>query len=243
MLAGLTAALAAFLMAIPVFRVRGDYLAIVTLGFGEVLQVVTNNAVSVTNGPLGLKGLTPHTSLLWSWGISLIAVVSIVRLVNSSYGRSMKAVREDETASEAMGIDAFRIKTLAFVVSAFFQGLAGGLLAHLITTISPSLFTFMFTFNLLVIIVIGGLGSTTGAIIAAAVVTWGSEMLRFFEEPITLWGYHYGGIPGMRMVIFSAMLIIVMLFANRGIMGRNEFSWDKAIRVVSRGIRRFGRPL
>jgi branched-chain amino acid transport system permease protein len=242
LLAGLVAALAAFLVAIPVFRVRGDYLAIVTLGFGEVLQVITNNAVSVTNGPLGLKGLIPHTSLFWSWGVSLIAVVSIVRLINSSYGRSMKAVREDETASEAMGIDAFRTKTLAFVVSAFFQGLSGGLLAHLITTISPSLFTFMFTFNLLVVIVIGGLGSTTGAIIAAVIVTWGSEMLRFFEEPITLWGYHYEGIPGMRMVIFSAMLIIVMLFANKGIMGRNEFSWDKAFQFVSRGVRRIGRP-
>jgi len=223
--AGLATAFMALLTAIPVFRVRGDYLAIVTLGFGEVIQVVSNNLVAVTNGPLGLKGLTPYTNIWWTWGVCVFTVFCIVRLVNSSYGRSMKAVREDETAAEAMGINALRIKTLAFAFSAFFQGVAGGLLAHLVTTISPSLFTFMFTFNLLIIIVIGGLGSTTGSIIAAVVITWSGELLRVVEEPLTIFGYHYEGIPGMRMVIFSLLLILVMLFARSGIMGRREFSW------------------
>ncbi len=108
--AGLVAALVALLMAIPVFRVRGDYLAIVTLGFGEVVQVIANNVVSITNGPLGLKGLPPHTNLWWSWGVCLLTIFCIIRLVNSSYGRAMKAVREDETAAEAMAINAFRTK-------------------------------------------------------------------------------------------------------------------------------------
>lgn len=236
--AGVVAALLALLMAIPVFRVRGDYLAIVTLGFGEVIQVIANNVVSVTNGPLGLKGLPPYTNLWWSWGICLLTVFCVVRLVNSSYGRAMKAVREDETAAEAMAINAFRTKTLAFTVSAFFQGAAGGLLAHLITTISPSLFTFMLTFNLLIIIVIGGLGSTTGAIIAAGLVTWGGELLRAFEEPMTVFGYYYEGVPGMRMVIFSILLILVMLFARSGIMGRREFSWQSLIGGIGRLFRR-----
>jgi branched-chain amino acid transport system permease protein len=227
--AGLAAALIALLIAIPVFRVRGDYLAIVTLGFGEVVQVIANNVVSITNGPLGLKGLPPYTNLWWSWGICLFTILCIVRLVNSSYGRAMKAVREDETAAEAMAINALKTKTLAFTVSAFFQGAAGGLLAHLITTISPSLFTFMLTFNLLIMIVIGGLGSVTGAVIGATLVTWGGELLRAFEEPITVFGYYYEGIPGMRMVIFSVLLILVMLFARRGIMGRAEFSWQALI--------------
>jgi branched-chain amino acid transport system permease protein len=235
--AGLISGFVALLMAIPVFRVRGDYLAIVTLGFGEVIQVVANNVVSVTNGPLGLKGLTPYTDLWWSWGACLLTLFCISRLVNSSYGRAMKAVREDETAAEVMAINSFRIKTLAFVVSAFFQGAAGGLLAHLITTISPTLFTFMLTFNLLIMIVIGGLGSTTGAVIGAVLVTWGGELLRFFEEPISLFGYSYEGIPGMRMVIFSILLILVMLFARSGIMGRREFSWQSLIDVC----KNFGR--
>lgn len=226
MMAGLVTAFFALLVAVPVFRVRGDYLAIVTLGFGEVIQVVTNNIVPITNGPLGLKGLAPYTNLWWSWGVCLMTLFCIVRLVNSSYGRAMKSVREDETAAEAMGINAFWIKTLAFTFSAFFQGVAGGLLAHLITTISPSLFTFMLTFNLLIMIVVGGLGSTTGAVLGAAVVTWGGELLRAFEEPLTIFGYYYEGIPGMRMVIFSLLLIVVMLFARSGIMGRREFSWQ-----------------
>lgn len=237
--AGLVTAFMAFLMAIPVFRVRGDYLAIVTLGFGEVIHVVANNVVSITNGPLGLKGLPPYTNLWWSWGICLFTLFCIVRLVNSSYGRSMKAVREDETAAQAMGINAFRIKTLAFTFSGFFEGVAGGLLAHLITTISPSLFTFMFTFNLLIIIVIGGLGSTTGSVIAAVLVTWSGEFLRVFEEPITVIGFHYKGIPGMRMVIFSMLLILVMLLAPGGIMKRREFTWQS---LIERG-RKFLRKL
>jgi branched-chain amino acid transport system permease protein len=224
--AGIVTALIAILMAVPVFRVRGDYLAIVTLGLGEVIQVLANNSLSLTNGSLGLKGLSPYTNLWWAWGICVFTIFCTVRLVNSSYGRAMKAVREDEIAAEAMGINALRIKTFAFAFSAFFQGVAGGLLAHLITTISPSLFTFMFTFNLLIIIVIGGLGSTTGSVLAAVLITWGGEALRVFEEPSSLFGFQYDGIPGMRMVIFSLILILVMLFARSGIMGKSEFTWN-----------------
>ena len=229
LIAGLVTALVALLLSLPVFRVRGDYLAIVTLGFGEVIQVLANNLVSITNGPLGLKGLTPYTNLWWSWGICVFTVFCTVRLINSSYGRAMKAVREDETAAEAMGINAFWTKSLAFSFSAFFQGVGGGLLAHLITTISPTLFSFFLTFNLLIIIVIGGLGSTTGAVVGAVLFSCGGELLRPFEEPITVFGRSFEGIPGMRMVIFSAILILVMLFARSGIMGRREFSWQALI--------------
>lgn len=228
--AGIVTALLALLMSLPVFRTRGDYLAIVTLGFGEVIQVVANNLVQITNGPLGLKGLPAYTNLWWSWGVCLFTIFAIGRIVNSSYGRSMKAVREDETAAQAMGINAFRIKTLAFTLSGFFGGVCGALLAHLITTISPSLFGFMFTFNLLTIIVIGGLGSMTGAVIAAALITWSGELLRFFEEPVTIFGYYYAGIPGMRMVIFSMALILVMILAPGGLMGRREFEWQALIK-------------
>jgi branched-chain amino acid transport system permease protein len=240
---GIVSAFVALLLAVPVFRVRGDYLAIVTLGFGEVVQVIANNLVNVTNGPLGLKGLAPYTTLSWSWGVCIFTVFCTVRLVNSSYGRAMKAVREDETAAQAMGVNAFWTKTLAFTYSAFFQGVGGGLLAHLITTISPTLFTFLFTFNLLIIIVAGGLGSTTGAVIAAALFAWGGELLRAFEEPMTIFGYYLEGIPGMRMVIFSVILIFVMLFARSGLMGRKEFSWQGLIDSVrSVGRRLTGRP-
>ena len=224
---GLVASFFGFLMGFPVFRVRGDYLAIVTLGFGEVIRVVANNLQSVTNGPLGLKGIPPYTNLWWSWGLALVTLFVINRLVKSSYGRALKAIRENELAAESMGINAFRHKLLAFTLSAFFEGMAGGLLAHLITTISPMLFTFFLTFNLLIIITIGGLGSITGSVLAAIAFAWGSELLRAVEEPMNILGlFTIPGIPGMRMVIFSIILIVVMIFARQGFMGRREFTWQ-----------------
>lgn len=224
--AGVLTTVFAYLISFPVFRVRGDYLAIVTLGFGEVVRVFCNALQSVTNGPLGLKGLAPHTNIWWTWGVAVVTVVLVARLIDSSWGRAMKALREDETAARAMGVDPYRHLLLGFLVSAFFSGVAGGLLAHLITTISPTLFTFFLTFNLLIMIVVGGLGSTTGAVIGAALFAWGGEALRVVERPMDLGVFTIPGIPGMRMVVFSLILMIVIIFARRGIMGRNELNWN-----------------
>ena len=232
--AGLVTGLLAFLMGFPVFRVRGDYLAIVTLGFGEVVRVAANNLQNITNGPLGLKGLTPYTNIWWSYGFMVFTLFFIWRLTHSSFGRAMKAIREDEVAAEAMGIRSFRYKMMAFIISGFFGGVAGGLLAHLITTISPVLFTFFLTFNLLIIIVVGGLGSTTGAVIASVLFVLGGEFLRVAEEPFSLGPLEIPGIPGMRMVIFAMILIGVMIFARRGIMGRKEISWQWVIDKLGR---------
>lgn len=150
----------------------------------------------------------------------------IQRPINSNYGLAMKAIQEDKTAARAMGVDPFRRLMLAFLISAFFSGMAGGLPAHLITTISPGLFTFFLTFNLLIMIVVGGLGSTTGAVIGAALFAWGGEVLRAVEQPMSIGPFNIRGIPGMRMVIFSLILMLVILFARKGITGRNELSWD-----------------
>ncbi len=225
-IAGLVAVLFAFLISYSVFKVRGDYLAIVTLGFGEVVRVLCNALQNVTNGPLGLKGLKPYTNLWWSWGVAILTIIVIQKLINSSWGRAMKAIREDEVAAKAMGINPFKHLMMAFLISAFFSGVAGGLLAHLITTISPTLFTFFLTFNLLIIIVVGGLGSTTGAVIGATLFAWGGELLRIVESPAKIGPIYIPGIPGMRMVLFSIILMVVIIFARRGIMGQNEFSWD-----------------
>ncbi len=231
LVAGALATVFAYLISFPVFRVRGDYLAIVTLGFGEVVRVFCNALQSVTNGPLGLKGLAPHTNLWWTWGVAVLTVILVARLINSSWGRAMKAIREDETAARAMGVDPYRHLLLAFLVSAFFSGVAGGLLAHLITTISPTLFTFFLTFNLLIMIVVGGLGSTTGAVIGAALFAWGGEALRIVERPMDFGVFTIPGIPGMRMVVFSLILMMVIVFARRGVMGRNELNWNWLQRV------------
>jgi branched-chain amino acid transport system permease protein len=232
---GLVAAAFGFLTGFPVFRVRGDYLAIVTLGFGEVVRVLATNLPGLTNGSLGLKGLHPYTSLWWSWGVAVATVWVVAALVNSGWGRAMQAIREDETAARAMGVDSFRHLLLAYILSAFFFGVGGGLLAHLITTISPSLFTFFLTFNLLIIIVVGGLGSTTGAVLAAVVFTGAGEWLRLAEEPRVLWGYALPGIPGVRMVLLSLVLLLAILYFRRGLLGRREFSWEALWRGLRRG--------
>ncbi len=232
--AGLVAAAFGFITGFPVFRVRGDYLAIVTLGFGEVVRVLANNLQGLTNGPLGLKGLAPYTNLWWSWGVAVATVFVVAALVNSGWGRAMQAVREDETAARAMGVDSFRHLLLAYILSAFFFGVGGGLLAHLITTISPSLFTFFLTFNLLIIIVVGGLGSTTGAIISAIIFTLATEWLRVVEEPLVFWGHTIPGVPGLRMVILSLVLLLAILYFRRGLLGRREFSWEACGRAWKR---------
>ena len=223
---GIVTAFVGFLLGFPVFRVRGDYLAIVTLGFGLTIRVVSNNTITITNGALGLKGLPTYTNIWWCAIWAVIAMIVIMRIVDSAFGRAMKAVRDDEDAAIAMGINTLWIKQTAFVTAAFFEGVGGGLLASLITIISPTVFTFFLTFELLIIIVVGGLGSMTGTALATVVVVWGSELLRVVEQPMNIFGLHIPGIPGMRMVVFSILLIVMMIFAREGIMGQKEFSWD-----------------
>jgi branched-chain amino acid transport system permease protein len=223
-ISGLTACLLAALLAFPVFRVRGDYLAIVTLGFGFIIQILAINNPQITNGSLGLNDIPEYVNFYWTGFAALITIVFILNVVNSKYGRAMKAVRDDEDAAGAMGINTFKIKTTAFCTSAFFEGIGGGLLAVLLTTVSPDQFTFFLTFQLLIIIVLGGLGSTTGAVVGTILVIGGSEWLRFLDEPIRAFGYETPAMPGFRMVVFSIMLILVMLFARQGLFGNGEIN-------------------
>lgn len=147
-------------------------------------------------------------------------------LMRSSYGRAMKAVRDDEIAAEAMGVNVFRIKVTSFTVSSFLAGVGGALLGHMITTIDPKMFSFMLTFNILLIVVLGGVGSISGSVIAAVVVTVLMEWLRFLDEPLNLIFTKTKGMPGLRMVVFSLLLMIVVIFRQRGLMGNKEFSWS-----------------
>ncbi len=234
LLSGIAAAVVAIMLAFPVFRVRGDYLAIVTLGFGFIIKVIAINSPSVTNGAIGLNEIPSLTNLYWTGGIAILTVILILNVVYSKYGRAMKAVRDDEDAAAAIGINTMKIKTYAFSTSAFFEGVGGGLLAILLTTISPDLFQFFLTFQLLIIIVLGGLGSMTGAIIGTVIVIGGSEWLRFLDAPLSIMGYDLGAHPGLRMVVFSIILIVVMLFAREGIMGKKELTdWFKSKRKQS----------
>ncbi|MDD3705787.1 MAG: branched-chain amino acid ABC transporter permease [Clostridiaceae bacterium] len=224
LLAGVLAAIVAFLIGAPVLRLKGDYLAIATLGFSEIIRVVFTNTQTVTNGALGLKGIPATTNLWWSFGTAVVTIFIMVSLINSSYGRAFKAIREDEIAAESMGISLFKHKVLSFAIGAFFAGIGGGLLGNLMGTIDPLMFRFFMTYNILLIIVLGGLGSVTGTIISAFIITIAQEFLRFLDEPIIP---NIPALPGLRMVVFSILLMLVVLFFRTGLMGTREFSWDK----------------
>jgi branched-chain amino acid transport system permease protein len=223
---GILAAIVAFVVGAPALRLKGDYLAIATLGFGEIIRVIFTNTQSITNGALGLKGIPPTTDLWWSFGVAAFTLIILVSLINSSYGRALKAIREDEIAAESMGISLFFHKNLSFIIGAFFAGVGGGLLGNLLGTIDPKQFNFLFTFNILLIIVLGGMGSFTGTIISAFVITIANEVLRFLDESIDLGFTIIPGKVGMRAVVFSALLMVVVLFYRHGLMGKNEFSWN-----------------
>ena len=225
-IAGCGAALFAFLIGLPVLRLHDDYLAIASLGFAEIIRVVITNMQTVTNGALGLKGLPKYSTTYVVWGCAILSVIFMIALINSAYGRSLKAVRDNEIAAQAMGINIAHIKTVSFVISGFMAGIGGALLGHLMQTIDPKMFVFGLTYNILLIVVLGGNGSITGSVIASIVVTVLMEALRFLDGPLNFIIFKTDGLPGLRMVVFSLLLMIVVIYRQRGLMGTNEFSWD-----------------
>lgn len=235
-LAGVVSAVLAFLIGAPALRLKGDYLAIATLGFAEIIRIVLNNAQSLTNGALGLRGIPHKTNLYWSFGIAVITIIIFVSFINSSYGRALKSIREDEIAAESMGINLFKHKTIAFTMGAFFAGVGGGLLGNLLGTIDPNMFKFVLTFNILLIIVIGGMGSITGTVISAFVVTILGEVLRFLdmEKQFNFGFLSFTGIPGLRMVVFSVLLMIIVLFFRKGLMGTKEITWESIFNTANK---------
>lgn len=231
LLGGLLAGFIGWFLGVVALRLRDDYLAIATLGFSEIIRVILTNLQSVTNGSLGLKGLARFTTMWWAWGSAILITLFLVLLIRSSYGRAFKSIRDNEIAAESMGIDVFGMKVLSFTISSFLAGIAGGLLAHYLTTIDPKQFIFLKTFDILLIVVLGGVGSITGSVVAAVVVTISMEALRFLDGPLNLGFMVTNGIPGLRMVFFSALLMIVVIYRQQGLMGTSEFSWDALSRI------------
>ncbi|NLA59166.1 MAG: branched-chain amino acid ABC transporter permease [Firmicutes bacterium] len=207
MIAALVAAVLGFVIGLPTLRLRGDYLAIATLGFGEIVRVVLLN-LDITGGPRGLGGIFPKTTFFSAELVAVLTIVVIGNIIRSSHGRAFIAVREDEIAAEAMGIDTTVYKVLAFTIGAAFAGVAGGLFAHHQMFIDPRSFTFQRSIEILVMVVLGGLGSITGSIIAAIVLTILPEALR--------------GMAEYRMIVYAILLIGLMLVRPQGLFGTRE---------------------
>ncbi len=237
LLGGLLAALVAALIGVLILKLRSDYLAIATLGFAEIIRAVIASPQMdmITNGSYGLKKIDRFDTMFTPFILAGICIFIMVLILRSSYGRSFLAIREDEIAAEAMGINLFKHKELSFVISSFFTGVAGGMLAMFMGSIESGTFRVTLTYDILLIVVLGGMGSVSGSVLAAFLVTGGREWLRFFDEPLTVGGVNIPLFrPGFRMVIFSVLLMVVVLFYRKGIMGDKEFSWDAVASLLNR---------
>ena len=211
---GIVAAAFGVIIGVPALRLKGDYLAILTLGFGEIIRVLIL-AMPFTGGAAGLSGIPLLTTFTYVFIIAIITVAVIFAFIHSRHGRAVIAIREDEIAAEAAGIHTTYYKLLAFVLAAFFAGIAGGLYAHHIGVLDPSKFDFNYSVEILIMVVLGGMGSITGSIVAAIVLTLLPELLR--------------GLSEYRMLIYSVILICVMLFKPSGLLGQHELSLTKIL--------------
>ena len=226
--AGVVAAIFAYLIGLPVLRLKSDYLAIATLGFAEIIRAVFqwDKLGPLTNGSNLLRSYPTFSSVLFPFIVSGICIAIIVMMINSTYGRAFKAIRDDEVAAEAMGINLAHHKRIAFVVSSFFAGVSGALLAMYQTTIQASTFKSAMTYEILLIVVIGGIGSVTGSCISSFLFIIFSEwILRFLDNDTYIGSFHVPLLrAGFRKVVFSVVIMIIVLFFRQGIMGTREFS-------------------
>lgn len=214
---GLAAAVAGFLVGMPSLRLRGDYLAIVTLGFGEIIRVSVLNTEAV-GGARGLYSIPGNTDFAACVHVYLWAGATVLllwRLVHSSYGRAFMSVREDEIAAECMGINTTSIKVKAFIISSFFAGAAGALFAQTTNSLNPATFTFVKSVDVVIMVVLGGMGSLSGSIVGAILVTILPEALRPLQQ--------YTGGVDLRMVIYSLALILLMILRPQGLFGAREW--------------------
>ncbi|MBM4295253.1 MAG: branched-chain amino acid ABC transporter permease [Deltaproteobacteria bacterium] len=217
---GLAAAAAGLIVAYPSFRTRGDYLAIVTLAFNMIVKSVLEN-LEILGGPRGYLGMPRLTNLVWVTAWVLITLLILRNLIYSNFGRGIMAIREDEVAANLTSVDTRRVKIIAFLISAFFTGIAGGLFAHVLQFINPRSFSILKSTDMLVMVYLGGVGSLAGSLLGAAIFTVLLEVLR----PLGLW----------RWVLGPLLLVLLMIFRPRGIMGLREWRWLQPVLAFGGG--------
>ena len=207
---GTLAAIAGFCVGLPSLRLRGDYLAIVTLGFGEIIRVIVLN-IDFVGGARGFGDIPEYANFFWIYLILILVILCVANLVRSLKGKAFLAIREDEVAAQSIGIDTTQYKVKAFVIGSFWAGVGGGLFAHLNTYLHTNSFGFLKSVEFVVMVVLGGMGSITGSLVSAALLTVMPEVLRVASE----W----------RMIIYALLLIVLMILRPRGLLRKKELSW------------------
>lgn len=219
LIGGIAAMLAALFIGRLTLNLKGDYFCIATLGFGEAIRLVLDN-IQYFGGARGLPGIPTYTTLTNVLVIDIIAVIVMVFIIKSRHGRNMVAIREEELASQVIGIDVFKYKMMSLVISALYAGIAGGLMAHYLGYAQPIMFKMTKSTELTIIVIFGGLGSISGSVVGAILLTFLPELLRSFSD----W----------RLVIYGALVILIMITRPQGLMGGKEFSIKGITRAVKK---------
>lgn len=223
-ISAIVVAILAILIGLALLRLRSDYLGMATLGLGEIIRVVLNNQIPLFNGSLGLKYFPDIINPYICFGLAAACVIFAVRLKKTSYGYAVRAARDDDIAAEACGIKITWHRVFAFTIGAVMAGIGGALMGLWNATVSPKMFTSAQTYTIVLICVAGGLGNITGTVFASFGVAAIMEWLRFVEEPMTIFGWQYPGISGMRMLFFSLSLLLIIIKFKKGLFGSWEFS-------------------
>jgi branched-chain amino acid transport system permease protein len=220
LIGGAIAAVLSLVIGIPTLKLKGDYFAIATLAFGEIIKGVIMNTDAV-GGARGLSRIPKHTDFTWAFIIMVLTIVVIYNIIHSSQGRAMVSIRENEIAAEAMGVNTFKYKVMAFIIAAFFAGVAGGLLAHNTMFIQPQSFDFMKSIEILTFVVLGGMGSLSGSVLATIILTFLPEYLR--------------GLKDLKNIIYPIALIVLMIFRPQGLLGTKEISFKIFSKILPKG--------
>lgn len=215
---GLLATLVAIVIGFPLLRLRGHYLALGSLALLVIVETLAINLEPVTRGARGLAGIPTYTTPLWVWGTAVVTVYVVARIKASGFGLLLQTIRQDDVAAGAVGVRLTRYRLMSFAVSAFFAGVAGGLWAHLVGVIAPSIFSYDLTFRIIVMLIIGGLGSITGSVVGAIVLFLLPEALTYLEGASTF---------GLSQLLLAVLLILVMIFRPNGLLGTAELSFGR----------------
>jgi len=216
---GLAAGLCAAVIGFPVLRLRGHYLAVATLGFMIIVQTTAASLVSITRGAQGINGIPPATTVWWTFGVAVLCVYLTWALDHSPFGRAMRALREDDHAAQACGVPFLRVRLAAFVLGAAFAGAGGALWGHLITVVTPSSFSFAFTFLVVLMVIVGGSGTVAGPVVGAVALTVVPEALRLLESGMTVGAHRMPPLFGASQLVLSVLLILLMIYRPSGLLG------------------------
>ena len=224
-LAGLLAVVASVILLLPAFRLEGQYFILASMGINIVMGNLAENLRGVTHGDMGLRNIPAYTNIWWAYGILVLVIFFIYRLMQSRYGRALRTIAKDQTLAAVMGIHVVRYKILSFAVGSFITGIGAALWVHLVLTMNPKAFGLVYVFHVVAMLAIGGIGTISGTLLGVTILTVGAELIAPLQEGITLLGVHIPPVFGLVNVLMALLLIVIMIYRPRGLMGGREI-WD-----------------